>query len=867
MYIQRLQRQALAHPGAVSFKQRLESYLEQELKKKGISFDTTKLASEIVANARAAGFHSEWSIAAYAHKAISTGQTSLDPGKCHDFWPPSREDFLEKVQPHTACVNCCDLEPQQWFLDYLPVTGGNSVELLVDGEQFGKALWEALDLAKSEILFTGLHFQRDWSLVRDRVHITLKDALHHLATKQEEPVKMYLLVNQFWADEDSIRHWGWDDRSIVAVGGALALTVSWPFALIVLAMAASNELRHQIMDEGRLVNYLLETANLFEEISKFPPQAKKNIKMYTDVHPGWVMKTHHQKTVVIDRKVCFVGGIDLTKIDGDRWDNPAHRIPREDDGRRQIEHSDYAYEHLWHDVHCKIEGNAVFYVWDNFRARWNFGDRYRLEKYGNHANPGIKAVPVGKTDDLYCESDGSASEENQYRKPSESSEANELKVPTEPETRAYQERTRQGQERGRERDFFGITTRRDYEHKIRELPAIHTLNTSSDSVLVQVVRSMPAGHYVDGEQKPTWNCSDLKWEMSAREAYIIGIRAAQKYIYLENQWVADDQILEEIGLALKRNQCNPRFFVIIVIPRKPLWAAGLGRDQEMWPSRTFNALKETYGDKFGVYCLQQQIPRERMGALKLDKNDIYMFGNTTQIYVHSKIMIVDDCWSLIGSANAGGISLLGVYNLEAKLRAGNWGSTPDSELSVIIYSEVFAKHFRETLWSEHLGLGSPVDFIDGATAFREQAAAPRARVRYSPKYVEVVPEAHRRRIIVAGVASFARIVHIPFRGGLAGSDLFAISIKQPPELYALYFKWRLVDNSGARLRLVAAIGGDEIGSGYTEHRVVATPPNGLAQLAAARKPAKILCRVMIATSSGPDEEGEKCAFDVDLALA
>jgi phosphatidylserine/phosphatidylglycerophosphate/cardiolipin synthase-like enzyme len=64
---------------------------------------------------------------------------------------------------------------------------------------------------------------------------------------------------------------------------------------------------------------------------------------------------HHEKTVVIDDEVAFVGGIDLTDDGGDRYDTSAHLARR----------------HLgWHDVATRIEGPAVADVADHFRERW-----------------------------------------------------------------------------------------------------------------------------------------------------------------------------------------------------------------------------------------------------------------------------------------------------------------------------------------------------------------------------------------------------------------------------------------------------------------------------------------------------------------
>jgi phosphatidylserine/phosphatidylglycerophosphate/cardiolipin synthase-like enzyme len=65
--------------------------------------------------------------------------------------------------------------------------------------------------------------------------------------------------------------------------------------------------------------------------------------------------THHQKAVVVDGQVAFVGGMDLTTFSGDRWDTPAHPL------RAGLN---------WHDVQLRVEGEAVADVEANFRQRW-----------------------------------------------------------------------------------------------------------------------------------------------------------------------------------------------------------------------------------------------------------------------------------------------------------------------------------------------------------------------------------------------------------------------------------------------------------------------------------------------------------------
>ena len=74
---------------------------------------------------------------------------------------------------------------------------------------------------------------------------------------------------------------------------------------------------------------------------------------------------HHEKLVVIDGRVAFVGGIDLTLDGGDPWDTPSH-VARGGIG--------------WHDAAVRIEGPAVADVEQHFRMRWHGATREILPR-------------------------------------------------------------------------------------------------------------------------------------------------------------------------------------------------------------------------------------------------------------------------------------------------------------------------------------------------------------------------------------------------------------------------------------------------------------------------------------------------------
>ncbi|MCI2394018.1 phospholipase D-like domain-containing protein [Aliiroseovarius sediminis] len=78
-------------------------------------------------------------------------------------------------------------------------------------------------------------------------------------------------------------------------------------------------------------------------------------------HP--VGACHHQKIVVVDDRLAFCGGIDVTDA---RWDTPEHTP---DDPHRVLRNGDPAPP--WHDVTTAVTGPAARKLGDLARARWH----------------------------------------------------------------------------------------------------------------------------------------------------------------------------------------------------------------------------------------------------------------------------------------------------------------------------------------------------------------------------------------------------------------------------------------------------------------------------------------------------------------
>ena len=111
-------------------------------------------------------------------------------------------------------------------------------------------------------------------------------------------------------------------------------------------------------------------------------------------HP--VGASHHQKVVVIDDALAFVGGLDLTHC---RWDTPEHRA---DDPRRK--HPGGESCPPFHDLQVAVDGPAAAALGELARERWQRATGKTLDApqpddgddpWPESLEPDLKDVPVG----------------------------------------------------------------------------------------------------------------------------------------------------------------------------------------------------------------------------------------------------------------------------------------------------------------------------------------------------------------------------------------------------------------------------------------------------------------------------------------
>ncbi|KAL2236207.1 UNVERIFIED_CONTAM: Phospholipase D alpha 1 [Sesamum indicum] len=442
--------------------------------------------------------------------------------------------------------------------------------------------------------------------------------------------------------------------------------------------------------DGLMATHDQETKAYFQNTKVRCILCPRNPDNGTSIFQGFqvsAMFTHHQKTVVVDsespggtsgkrRIVSFVGGIDL--CDG-RYDTRVHSLFRTLDTLHQDDFHQPNFpgssikkggpREPWHDIHCRLEGPVAWDVLYNFEQRWRkqVGDQY-----------------------LYSLSD-------------------------------------------LDRFIVGPTE----------------VTSSEDPVTwnVQIFRSIDGGAVSGFPEKPEEAAEeglisgkDNIIDRSIQDAYIHAIRRAKNFIYIENQYFlgssfdwkkTTDITVEDINalhtipkeLSLKivsKIYAGERFTVYIVIPMWPEGIPESGSVQAIldWQRRTiemmytdiYNAIKAKGlsnvdpRDYLTFFCLgnrEIKSPGEYTPPEKPDPDTDYSRAQQSRrfmIYVHSKMMIVDDEYIIIGSANINQRSMDG--GRDSEIAMGGFQPHHLANSGAPARGQIFG--LRMALWCEHL---------------------------------------------------------------------------------------------------------------------------------------------------------------------
>ncbi|KAK8961233.1 Phospholipase D p1 [Platanthera guangdongensis] len=221
-----------------------------------------------------------------------------------------------------------------------------------------------------------------------------------------------------------------------------------------------------------------------------------------------------------------------------------------------------------------------------------------------------------------------------------------------------------------------------------------------------------------------WSAGTSQTEESIHNAYFSLIEKAEHFIYIENQFFisglsGDDMIRNRVLEALyrrimrahKENKC---LRVIIVIPLLPGFQGGIDdsgaasvRALMHWQYRTIcrgaNSILQNLYDIMGPRAQEYVSFYGLRSYGRLHDNGLLA---TNQIYVHSKLMIIDDRMALIGSANINDRSLLGSRDSEIGVVIEDKEFVNSSMSGKLWNAGKFSLSLRLSLWSEHLGLHS-----------------------------------------------------------------------------------------------------------------------------------------------------------------
>ncbi|GEM_PF-5910346 len=341
--------------------------------------------------------------------------------------------------------------------------------------------------------------------------------------------------------------------------------------------------------------------------------------------------------------------------------------------------------------------------------------------------------------------------------------------------------------------------------------------------VAQVVRSTQEDEWAHSDGGPSdayleWRLRDSS-EASVHAAYLDAIGRAENFIYIENQYFRSsghlwpgkfDTLRNLIAKALvdriREQREHGDFHVYVVMPQWPAsGAAGTAtRPQrlltwktmeyiatelgEHWrESISFYFLMKSYGSKDGrVHTHRDGAPLSRLSRILLNRR--YM------IYLHSKIMIVDDKVFINGSANIAERSMSGDRDAELCVMmwpcAGAVGQRAVDQL----------RAYRLRLWREHLGESFDVAGMDGrpGSATVSRAVQAQARANYHamrlakpvdghlmalPLVLRREAEAHTLRLTPTPGALRLRVEPPPGEDYAEGYDVFPDAPLQKMEAY------------------------------------------------------------------------------------
>ncbi|BCM89518.1 cardiolipin synthase B [Abditibacteriota bacterium] len=215
-----------------------------------------------------------------------------------------------------------------------------------------------------------------------------------------------------------------------------------------------------------------------------------------------------------------------------------------------------------------------------------------------------------------------------------------------------------------------------------DLPFPARIPAECGNAFVQIQRTIHSGRYTNGEATPGGCAFDIvSGEQTIFDQYCAAIDAARHSIYIENQAITVLEIVAALQRAVRLG-----VEVVVLLPTNLDGLSGYTPQQayfESWAS-------------LGAY---ENFTLAGIASLNDD-------GQHESVYVHDKLMLVDDQWATVGSCNLHRYSLFG----NAELNAAFWCPSTVRALRCELFQEHLAhdtsplddraalRYFRKIAW-------------------------------------------------------------------------------------------------------------------------------------------------------------------------
>ncbi|MEY4763523.1 MAG: hypothetical protein RI907_196 [Pseudomonadota bacterium] len=488
----------------------------------------------------------------------------------------------------------------------------------------------------------------------------------------------------------------------------------------------------------------------------YPGRVEVNLQSATSSQIDNLDYSHHQKFIVVDGKVAILGGIDLTY---GRWETPNFDVVIDPalhvindmynpcmaamrgvspDERKLIDEFDFAkpYGSLleegctprmpWQDVQVRFEGPAAVDVFRNFSRRWNasLDNMWFLRKFKNWVS---NTLPERIT----------------------SEELNKIGV-----WDAIKNAQKEGVGQAEVQIVRSVS---NHELKLegKSPEDLALIDSPTERSVMEYCLDQWQGQHQDNIRKAMLNC----------------IRNARSYVYIETQffisafgtWAHNggkpydsakhgnessgiqNGVLDALAQrVIDHIQAGLGFHVYLVIPVHPegpissgmvykqhvLGMASIKHGSQSLIRRIQAALKSKgrAEDDWVQYLtvlnmrnhgVTVQYARDPKTNAEDFSRELGRYVITEQIYIHSKMMIVDDAVAIIGTANTNDRSLSGNGDSEiAAVIVDNEGvEARDLGNGVKVSTRKFARELRQSLWRKHLGLMVTLTDITSDTGY------------------------------------------------------------------------------------------------------------------------------------------------------